>query len=109
MLRAGIAAPLEANLESTSIMRADSSIWESHQPGKHYAYTTLAAARGFCDMAAISAKAGKHDDTPHYQELAGRVRAAIASTLARPSPNDSASWGQESQMASWASHSAGMR
>ena len=38
----------------------DSSIWEVHEAKKrHYAYTTLTAARGFCDMAGIAKKANK--------------------------------------------------
>jgi GH15 family glucan-1,4-alpha-glucosidase len=53
-----IARPLEACLErqaDTAIVRADSSIWENHNNNQgHFAYTTLAAARGFCDLAAVS-------------------------------------------------------
>ena len=62
-------------------MRADSSIWEVHQPGKHYAYTTLAAARGFCDMAALAKKAGKAADVAHYAMLSQKVNTAFQSAF----------------------------
>ena len=49
------AGPLAAMMEGNGIIRADSSIWEVHDANKrHYAYTTLSAARGFCDMAAMA-------------------------------------------------------
>ena len=77
VLQAQVAGALESNLESSGIVRADSSIWEVHQPGKHYAFTTLAAARGFCDMAAMANKAGKASDVTHYAMLSGRVNTAL--------------------------------
>jgi GH15 family glucan-1,4-alpha-glucosidase len=71
----GIAGPLEQNLEDNGVVRADSSIWEVHDDNKrHYAYTTLAAARGFCDMAAIANQAGKTADVAKYQGLATKVK-----------------------------------
>ena len=79
VLQAQIAGALESNLETSNIMRADSSIWEVHQPGKHYAFTTMAAARGFCDMAALAAKAAKPSDVSHYAMLSGTVNAAFQS------------------------------
>ncbi|HWE26912.1 MAG TPA: hypothetical protein VHB97_02870, partial [Polyangia bacterium] len=88
VLQSGVAAPLEANLETAapnqSIVRADSSIWEVHQPGKHYAYTTMAAARGFCDLAALAQKRGKATDVTHYATLSSTVRSAFYTRFADP-------------------------
>lgn len=88
VLQGGVAAPLEANLETTapnqSIVRADSSIWEVHQPGKHYAYTTMAAARGFCDLAALAQKSGKASDVSHYAALSSTVKSAFYTRFADP-------------------------
>ena len=81
VLAGQIAAPIEANLEPSSIMRADSSIWEVHQPGKHYAFTTMAAARGLCDVAALAKKAGKATDVTHYATLSQKVNAAFQATF----------------------------
>lgn len=74
-LRAGVADPLEANLESNGIVRADSGIWEVHDDNKrHFAYTTLTAARGYCDMARVAQAAGEDADVSKYQELAAKVK-----------------------------------
>ncbi|HEY2749300.1 MAG TPA: hypothetical protein VGL86_32000 [Polyangia bacterium] len=81
VLQAQVAGALESNLETSSIVRADSSIWEVHQPGKHYAFTTMAAARGFCDMAAMANKAGKAADVTHYAQLSGKVNTAFQSAF----------------------------
>ena len=71
-----IAQPLEGNLESSGIVKGDSSIWEVHQPGKHYAYTTLTAARGFCDMGALAA-AANGPDAAHWAQLSQKAMAGI--------------------------------
>jgi GH15 family glucan-1,4-alpha-glucosidase len=76
-----VATSLESNLETSGIVRADSSIWESHQPGKHYAFTTMAAARGFCDMAAMANKASKAADVTHFAMLSQKVNAAFQSAF----------------------------
>jgi GH15 family glucan-1,4-alpha-glucosidase len=83
-LTKGIADPIEGNLESNGIMAADSSIWEVHDAKKrHYAYTTLAAARGLCDMAGIAKKANR-GEVVKYQALAKRVREGFLSTFVDP-------------------------
>jgi GH15 family glucan-1,4-alpha-glucosidase len=79
-----IAAPLEANLETSSLMRADSSIWEVHQPGKHYSFTTMAAARGLCDVAALAKKAGNSTDQSHYATLSAKINTALQSAFLDP-------------------------
>jgi hypothetical protein len=71
----GVAGALAQNLESNGIARADSSIWEVHDDNKkHFAYTTLAAARGFCDMGALAARAGNMADQATYSGLSANAR-----------------------------------
>jgi GH15 family glucan-1,4-alpha-glucosidase len=80
----GIAKPLEANLESNGIAKADSSIWEVHDQNKrHYAYTTMAAARGFCDAAAMAQKAGK-PEVAKFQGLAQKAKQGFLGAFADP-------------------------
>src|SRR5262249_23630201 len=81
VLQSQVAAALGSNLEPSSIMRADSSGWESHQPGKHYLYTTMAATRGLCDMAALAKKANKASDQSHYAQLSGKIKNAFMSSF----------------------------
>jgi GH15 family glucan-1,4-alpha-glucosidase len=74
-LKQGVADALEKNLESNGIVAADTSIWEVHwAKRKHYAYTTLAAIRGFCDMATLAARLKRAEDVKKYQALAARVQ-----------------------------------
>jgi hypothetical protein len=76
----GVAEPLADYLEPTGIVKKDSGIWEVHQGyARHFAYTTLAAARGFCDMAALAKRLGKADDVQRYQALHAKVVAGFAS------------------------------
>jgi hypothetical protein len=80
-----VAAPLEANLETNGIAVADSSIWEVHNAkNRHYAFTTLAAARGFCDMAAMAQLSGHGGDVGKYQGLSQKVRDGFLSTFPDP-------------------------
>jgi GH15 family glucan-1,4-alpha-glucosidase len=80
----GVAKALENNLESNGLVKADSSIWEVHDAKKrHYAYTTMAAARGFCDFAAVAQKAGK-PDAAKYQQLSQKTKTAFLSAFADP-------------------------
>ena len=80
----GIATPIEQQLEPNGIMAADSSIWEVHDAKKrHYAYTTLTAARGLCDMAGIAKKSGK-GDLAKYQALAKKVREGFLASFIDP-------------------------
>jgi GH15 family glucan-1,4-alpha-glucosidase len=78
----GVAAPLAANLEPSGIVKADSSVWEVHEQSKrHFAFTSLAAARGFCDLSALGARVGNTDDARRYAALAARVRAGVLSVF----------------------------
>lgn len=84
-INSGIAIPLEANLEPNGIVAADCSIWEVHDAKKkHFAYTTLAAARGFCDMAQMAKMAGRDGDVGKYQALEKKVREAFLAAFPDP-------------------------
>jgi GH15 family glucan-1,4-alpha-glucosidase len=75
VLTTGVAVPLESNLETSGIVAADASIWEVHEAKKkHFAFTTLAAARGFCDMAALGKMAQRPETITKYQALEKVVR-----------------------------------
>ncbi len=74
----GVAQPLSANLETSGVVQEDSSIWEVHQQNKkHYAYTTLAAIRGFCDLAATAKILGRNDTVTSYSNLSQKARSAF--------------------------------
>jgi GH15 family glucan-1,4-alpha-glucosidase len=68
-----VGRPLELAMEErgdgSAVIMKDGSIWEDHNSNRaHFAYTTLTAARGFCDLAAIvSAYKGKED--ANYQRF----------------------------------------
>lgn len=80
----GIANAIEGQLETNGIMRADSSIWEVHEAKKrHYAYTTLTAARGLCDFAAIAKKGGK-GDPKKWADLSKRISDAFLASFVDP-------------------------
>jgi GH15 family glucan-1,4-alpha-glucosidase len=59
LLISEVARPLEvyldpADADGSRLVAPDASIWEDHNNAKaRFAYTTLSAARGFCDLAAI--------------------------------------------------------
>lgn len=85
VLTKGIAEPLEANLEPNGIVKADCSIWETHEAKKkHFAYTTLAAARGFCDLAAVAKLGDRGGDVGKYQALEKKVREAFLAAFQDP-------------------------
>jgi GH15 family glucan-1,4-alpha-glucosidase len=87
VLTKGIAEPLEGNLEPASgglVAAADASIWEVHEAKKkHFAYTTLTAARGFCDMAAL-AKIHKPGVLTKYQDLEKKLREGFLASFQDP-------------------------
>ncbi len=72
---------------ATGLMRADSSIWETHWKGRerHFAYTSITAARGLCDAAAIAERLGDADNAAKYRAAGEALRAAIAGKLRDPS------------------------
>mgnify|MGYP002136797344 CR=1 FL=1 len=81
-LTGGVGKPLAANLEPSGIAKADSSIWEVHvENDKHFAYTTLATIRGFCDLAALLKKGGRETDSKTYRDLSTKARAGFFATF----------------------------
>jgi hypothetical protein len=84
-LKQGVAGANEANLEPSGIMKADSSIWEVHDANKrHYAFTSMSAARGLCDMAVLAQKANDGASVGHYQQLYGKAQAGILGAFSDP-------------------------
>ncbi len=78
----GIATPLENNLESNNIVKADSGIWEVHEANaRHFAFTTMAAARGYCDLAALAKKIGKSSDASKYAALSKSIKQAFLASF----------------------------
>ncbi len=69
------------------LVRADSSIWETHWKGRerHAAYTSITAARGLCDLAGIAARRGDGARAADYRAAADGLRAALVSKLRAPS------------------------
>jgi GH15 family glucan-1,4-alpha-glucosidase len=82
VLRAGVVDPLVRNVEPGGLVLPDTSIWESHwDKRKHYAFTSLAAARGLCDAASIEARYGDGARAGLARGQAAQVRAAVRSQL----------------------------
>ncbi len=67
----------------SGLIRADSSIWESHWNGRerHWAYTSITAARGLCDAADIADRLGNTALATKYRDSANGLRKAIAEVL----------------------------
>lgn len=67
----------------TGLIRRDSSIWESHWNGRerYWAYTSITAARGLCDAAAIAERVGDAERAETYRDTAEGLRQAIVDRL----------------------------
>ncbi len=84
-LHDGIAEPLAACMEPEGMAIADASIWEVHWGNReHFLYTTAAAARGFCDMAAIAKRAGEDSDRDRYQQISADAVSAMRTHFVDP-------------------------
>ncbi len=74
---------LERNIDNAGaqgggMILPDTSIWESHWDNrKHYTYTSLAAARGLCDLAALETSYGEAARAEALRQHAGQVSAAL--------------------------------
>jgi GH15 family glucan-1,4-alpha-glucosidase len=68
---------------ATGLIRPDSSIWETHWNGREraWAYTSLTAARGLCDAAALAERVGDTQNAGRYREAGQKLREAIARRL----------------------------
>ena len=82
----GIAQPIEGELEENPrIMKPDSSIWEVHEENKrHFAFTTIAAARGLCDFASIASRAGDAEAAGRYARLSAEIRRDFPTAFRAP-------------------------
>lgn len=71
---------------NNGLIRADSSIWETHWNGRQrqWGYTSITAARGLCDAAAIADSLGDEASATKYRAAGNAIRAAIASKLTDP-------------------------
>jgi hypothetical protein len=67
----------------TGLIRRDSSIWETHWKGRErfWTYTSITAARGLCDAAALALRMGDATRADLYRDAGIKVRAAIAERL----------------------------
>ena len=63
----------------SSVLKADSSIWEVHWNGqqKQFTYSSLAAAAGFCGASELAHAQGDDKTAQRYRNLARTIRAAI--------------------------------
>ncbi len=79
-----VADPIVALIDpATGLMRKDSSIWETHWNGRERAwtYTSLTAARGLCDAAAIAERKQDPMRAMRYRMAAQALRRSIAEKL----------------------------
>jgi GH15 family glucan-1,4-alpha-glucosidase len=79
-----VADALVALIEpETGLLRPDSSIWETHWNGRerHWAYTSITAARGLCDAADLATLAGDPSRAENYRAAGIALRKAIAEKL----------------------------
>lgn len=84
LIRERVADVLVALIDpETGLVRPDSSIWETHWNGRQrrFSYTSITAARGLCDAAAIAGRLGDAESASKYQAAGEALRAAIAAEL----------------------------
>lgn len=67
----------------TGLIKKDSSIWETHWNGRerHWAYTSITAARGLCDAAVLAERIGDSTRAVLYKAKGMAIRSAIAEKL----------------------------
>jgi GH15 family glucan-1,4-alpha-glucosidase len=67
----------------TGLIRRDSSIWETHWKGRErfWTYTSITAARGLCDAAALAERMGDATRAEIYKTTGEKLREAIAQKL----------------------------
>jgi hypothetical protein len=95
VVRDEIAGVLASLQEPSGLIAPDSSIWEVHWNGKqeHFAYTTLAAARGLCAAAGF---AERQQDAASASSFAAAGRRARDALLTLRAPDGSLAQSQES-------------
>ncbi|MFT6629630.1 MAG: hypothetical protein ACJA1R_002908, partial [Flavobacteriales bacterium] len=85
-IRDGIANVIEGLVVENGLLWPDSSIWEVHWFGdeKQFAYTSIAAARGLCDMAWMAEQRGELELAARYETSGRQIRRAIYQELTAP-------------------------
>ena len=84
LVKSEIADVLVALIEpETGLVRPDSSIWETHWNGRqrHWAFTSITAARGLCDAAELAKIAGDAAAETKFRAAGIALRKAIAERL----------------------------
>ncbi len=84
-----VADALEALVEKdpasigAGLIKRDSSIWETHWKGRerYWAYTSITAARGLCEIADVAERRGDATLAARYRESARGLRQAIVEQL----------------------------
>jgi MYXO-CTERM domain-containing protein len=78
-VKSKVADVLVSLQETDGLIAPDSSIWEVHWNGnqKHFAYTTIAAARGLCAAADLATKAGDTASAATYLAAGQKARDAL--------------------------------
>jgi MYXO-CTERM domain-containing protein len=81
-----VADVLASLQETDGLIAPDSSIWEVHWDGQqeHFAYTTIAAARGLCAAAHLATKMGDGASAAKYLAAGQHARDAILTSLRAP-------------------------
>ncbi|HEY1957540.1 MAG TPA: glycoside hydrolase family 15 protein [Polyangiaceae bacterium] len=94
-LKPKVADVLASLQEPSGLIAPDSSIWEVHWNGqqKHFAYTTVAAARGLCAAADLATLAGDTASAAKYLAAGQKARDAI---LTLRGPDGTVAQSQES-------------
>ncbi|MFO0666831.1 MAG: hypothetical protein U0174_22965 [Polyangiaceae bacterium] len=82
----GIADVLLALQEPGGLIAPDSSIWEVHWNGKqrHFAYTSITAARGLCGASRLATKAGNAALGATYMNAGIKARDAVFANMRTP-------------------------
>jgi hypothetical protein len=72
--------------EPSGLISADSSIWEVHWDGqqRHFAYTTITAANGFCSASRLATKMNDTARIATYQTAGQNARDALLPNLRGP-------------------------
>ncbi len=93
-----VADVLASLQESSGLIAPDSSIWEVHWNGqqKHFAYTSIAGARGLCAAAHLATKMNDATSAANYLAAGQKARDAILSLRA---PDGTIAQAQESLQA----------
>jgi len=68
-----IADVLISSIDNYGVIRAESGPWERHLPGKHYAYTTIAAIKGLRSLAKVAGLLKEKTAEKFYNSFADSI------------------------------------